>query len=76
MNEYTDPLDRPQRYKLTTPQLCASIGRNQSWVSTRCDRLHDPLPHIIVRRGMLKTRYYDPKEVAEWMARQTAAPHH
>lgn len=72
MMVYTEPLDRPQRYKMTTGMLCASLGRPIYWINQKCNRFYDTLPHIVIAQGQRKQRFFDPKEVAEWMARQTS----
>ncbi len=67
---YNDPLDRPQRYKLTSPQLRELLQCTQGWVNNKCERPNDPMPHVVCKNKQAITRYFDPKEVLEWFGRQ------
>lgn len=59
----------PARYTYTTKQMAAALNCKTSRVARLVDRLHHPIPHARVKRGMLITHYFDGLEVAAWLTR-------
>ncbi len=69
---YRAPFDRPANYTLTFKQVREYTGYSRFFIDKWCKRTSDPLPHYVTWHGTVEIKYFDPKEVAAWLARQTS----
>jgi hypothetical protein len=61
------PGEVPADYIWRSQQLLQSTGWKSGQLISYCTRINHPLPHVLERRGLQTTRYFNPRQVSEWM---------
>jgi hypothetical protein len=57
----------PTDYAWRSEHLLQSTGWKKGQLVSYCTRINHPLPHVLERRGLQTTRYFNPRQVAQWM---------
>lgn len=62
-----EPGQLPPEYQWNSKQLRASTGWRADKLGHLCTRSNNHLPHVVIRQGMQTTRFFNPRQVAQWM---------